>query len=101
MVVIAASAPEGLSDITAALRGGENYEQSIQGSLAVVNGRRINSLVADEQYFIGELGWFRYLQWLLSRHLGLMLVLTALGVGLATVLLFLSLRARARQRLSV
>lgn len=101
VVVIAASAPEGLSDITAALRGGENYEQSIQGSLAVVNGRRINSLVADEQYFIGELGWFRYLQWLLSRHLGLMLVLTALGVGLATVLLFLSLRARARQRLSV
>lgn len=101
VVVIAASAPEGLSDITAALRGGENYEQSIQGSLAVVNGTRINSLVADEQYFIGELGWFRYLQWLLSRHLGLMLLFTAAGVAVASVLLFLSLRARARARLKV
>ncbi|WP_220805301.1 hypothetical protein, partial [Aquipseudomonas alcaligenes] len=36
----------------------------------VVNGTRINSLVADEQYHVGELGWFRYLQWLLAHNLG-------------------------------
>jgi hypothetical protein len=82
------------------LRGGEDYDQSIQGSLAVVNGKRISSLVADEQYHVGELGWFRYLQWLLAHNLGWMLLLTALGVGLVSLLLFVSLRARARARLN-
>ncbi|MBC9249904.1 cellulose synthase regulator BcsB [Pseudomonas alcaligenes] len=100
VVVIAAASPDKLADVGAALRGGEDYDQSIQGSLAVINGKRISSLVADEQYHVGELGWFRYLQWLLSRHLGWMLLLTALGVGLVSLLLFVSLRARARARLS-
>jgi len=99
VVVVAASAPEHLLEVTAALRGGDEYEQSIQGSLAVVNGKRINALVAEEQYYVGELGVFRYLQWLLSRHLGLMLLFTLAGVALASVLLFFSLRARARARL--
>lgn len=100
VVVIAAASPDKLGDVGAALRGGEDYDQSIQGSLAVINGKRISSLVADEQYYVGELGWFRYLQWLLSRNLGWMLLLTALGVGLISALLFFSLRARARARLS-
>ncbi|WP_082806405.1 cellulose biosynthesis cyclic di-GMP-binding regulatory protein BcsB [Aquipseudomonas alcaligenes] len=100
VVVIAASAAERLGEVSAALRGGEDYEQSLQGSLAVVNGTRINSLVADEQYHVGELGWFRYLQWLLAHNLGWMLLLTALGVGLISLLLFVSLRARARARLN-
>ena len=99
MVVIAAATPDKLVDISAALRGGEDYDESIQGSLAVINGKRISSLVADEQYYVGELGWFRYMQWLLAHNLGWMLLLTALGVGLASVLLFFSLRARARARL--
>lgn len=99
VVVVAARGEEGWREVTAALRGGEDFEQSIQGSLAVVNGKRVHSLVAEEQYFVGELGWFRYLQWLLSRHLGLMLLATALGVLLASLLLFVSLRARARARL--
>ncbi|MGL4318325.1 MAG: cellulose biosynthesis cyclic di-GMP-binding regulatory protein BcsB [Pseudomonas sp.] len=100
VVVIAAASPDKLTDVSAALHGGEGYEQSIQGSLAVINGKRVSSLVAEEQYYVGELGWFRYLQWLLSRHLSLLLLLTALGVGLISVLLFVSLRARARARLS-
>lgn len=99
VVVIAAATPDKLADISAALRGGEGYDESIQGSLAVINGKRISSLVADEQYYVGELGWFRYMQWLLAHNLGWMLLLTALGVGLASVLLFFSLRARARARL--
>jgi hypothetical protein len=99
VVVIASSTPDKLADVTAALIGGEDYEQSIQGSLAVVNGKRISSLVADEQYHIGSLGWFKYIQWLLSRHLGWMLFVTALVVGLISLLLFVSLRARAKARL--
>ena len=54
----------------------------------------------DEQYHVGDLGWFRYLQWLLAHNLGWMLLLTALGVGLISLLLFVSLRARARARLN-
>ncbi|MEO4045958.1 cellulose biosynthesis cyclic di-GMP-binding regulatory protein BcsB [Pseudomonas sp. CAU 1711] len=100
VVVIAANAPENLVEVSAALRGGEDYEQSLQGSLAVVNGTRINSLVADEHYHVGDLGWFRYLQWLLSNNLSWMLLLTALGIGLCSLLLFYSLRARARARLN-
>jgi hypothetical protein len=99
VVVIAAGGSDKLAEVGAALRGGEDYEQSFQGSLAVVNGKRINSLVAEEQYHVGDLGWFRYLQWLLAHNLGWMLLLTALGVGLISLLLFFSLRARARARL--
>lgn len=99
VVVIAAASPDKLIDVSAALRGGEGYEGSIQGSLAVINGKYVNSLVADEQYYVGELGWFRYLQWMLAHNLGWMVLLTALAVGLASVLLFLTLRARARARL--
>ena len=100
VVVIAADRADKLADISAALRGGEEYEESIQGSLAVVNGKRISSLVADEEYYVGSLGWFRYLQWLLAHNLAWMLLLTALGVALITLLLFVSLRARARARLN-
>lgn len=99
VVVIAAASPDKLIDVSAALRGGEGYEGSIQGSLAVINGKHVNLLVADEQYYVGELGWFRYLQWVLAHNLGWMVLLTALAVGLASVLLFLTLRARARARL--
>jgi hypothetical protein len=100
VVVLAGASPDALADIGAALRGGEDYEQSIQGSLAVVNGKRISSLVADEQYYVGELGGLRYVQWLMSRNLGWMLLATLLGVGLISLLLFFSLRTRARARLS-
>ena len=100
VVLIAADRADKLADISAALRGGEEYEESIQGSLAVVNGKRISSLVADEEYYVGSLGWFRYLQWLLAHNLAWMLLLTALGVALITLLLFISLRARARARLN-
>ena len=100
MVVIAAASPDKLVDISSALRGGEDYEESIQGSLAVINGKRISSLVADEQYYVGELGWLRYLQWLLAHNLFWMLLLTAVAVSLASLLLFFTLRARARARLN-
>lgn len=99
VVVIAAASPDKLVDISSALRGGEDYEESIQGSLAVINGKRISSLVADEQYYVGELGWLRYLQWLLAHNLFWMLLLTAVAVSLASLLLFFTLRARANARL--
>lgn len=101
VVILAAGSAKGWEEVTAALSAiqQDQTQGSIQGSLAVVNGTRVSSLVADEQYFIGDLGVFGYVQWWLSRNLIGTLALLAAGVGLASVLLFLSLRARARMRL--
>lgn len=66
----------------------------------MVNGGRINNLVAEQQYYVGELGFFRYLQWLLAHNLAWMLLFTLLAVALTSVLFYFMLRARARARLN-
>ena len=99
VVVIASGQPQGLADATNALIGGEDYTHSIQGSLVVVRGKNIEPLVADEQYYVGSLGPIKYLQWLMSRHVVLSLLLTGLGVILLSGLAYLALRARANKRL--
>ncbi|MCW8276060.1 cellulose biosynthesis cyclic di-GMP-binding regulatory protein BcsB [Pseudomonas sp. PCH199] len=99
VVVIASGQPAGLAEATSALIGGEDYTQSIQGSLVVVRGKTIEPLVADEQYYVGNLGPVKYLQWLLSHHVLLTMLLTGLGVLLLSCLAYLALRSRAKQRL--
>ncbi|ONH54326.1 cellulose synthase subunit [Pseudomonas cedrina] len=100
VVLVASSKPEGLKAATAVLIGGDDYEDSIQGSLAVVQGKQVSSLVADQQYYVGKLGVFKYVQWQLSQNLGWMLVITFLGLAIVTCLVYLSLRARAKRRLA-
>ncbi len=100
VVVIASGKPEGLADATAALIGGDQYKDTIQGSLAVVQDKRITSLVADEQYYVGDLSLFKRVQWMLSQNLIWMLLVTVCGLALVSLLLFLFLRSRARKRLS-
>lgn len=100
VVVIASGKPEGLADATAAMIGGDAYKDSLQGSLAVVQGTEITSLVADEQYYVGELNLFKRVQWLLSQNMHWMLLVTVVGLLLVASLLFLFLRARAKKRLS-
>ncbi|WPN47371.1 MULTISPECIES: cellulose biosynthesis cyclic di-GMP-binding regulatory protein BcsB [unclassified Pseudomonas] len=100
VVVIASGKPAGLADATNALIGGEDYSQSIQGSLVVVRGKTIEPLVADEQYYVGSLSPIKYLQWMLSRHVLLTMLLTGVGVLLLSCLAYLSLRSRAKRRLN-
>lgn len=100
VVVIAGGSPQGLADISAAMIGGDEYEDSIQGSLTVVQGKQVTSLVAEQSYYVGELGPFKRVQWWLSQHLGGLLLVTALGVALLTGLIYLGLRAQARRRLA-
>lgn len=100
VVVIAAGRPESLADATAAMLGGDQYQDSIQGSLAVINGVKIDSLVAEEQYYVGKLGMVKYVQWQLARHPLLMLLVMLLGLAVVSSLLYLALRARARKRLA-
>lgn len=99
VVLIASARPEGLQVATRALIGGDDYKTSIQGSLALVRGTQISSLVGDQQYYVGELGWFRFVQWQLSRNLGLMLLVTFAGLAILSVLIYIALRGRAKRRL--
>ncbi|NRH42126.1 cellulose biosynthesis cyclic di-GMP-binding regulatory protein BcsB [Pseudomonas sp. MS15a(2019)] len=99
VVALVAARPEGLADISRALTTREDYAQGLQGSLAIVRGQQVQSLVADETYHIGSLGPLLYVRWQLARHPLLMLGLSALGVALLAGLLYAALRARARQRL--
>lgn len=100
VVLIASNQPQGLLEATNALIGGDDYKDSIQGSLAVVQGTQISSLVGDEQYYVGKLNYFKFMQWQLSQNLGWMLLITFLGLAVVTSLIYLSLRARAKRRLA-
>ncbi len=99
VVLLSSPQQQHLSEITDALIGGQHYTQSLQGSLAVIKGKQIQSLVADETYYVGHLGPFKYIQWLLSRHVFMLLLLTVAGVGLVSCAAYFSLRAIARRRL--
>lgn len=99
VVLLSSPQQQRLGEITDALIGGEHYTQALQGSLAVIKGKQIESLVADETYYVGHLGPFKYIQWLLSRHVFLLLLLTVAGVALVSCAAYFSLRAIARRRL--
>ncbi|WP_175650228.1 cellulose biosynthesis cyclic di-GMP-binding regulatory protein BcsB [Pseudomonas sp. Marseille-P9899] len=99
VVLLSSPQTQRLAEITDALIGGEHYTQSLQGSLAVIKGKHIQSLVADESYYVGHLGPFKYVQWVLSRHVFMLLGLTVLGVALVSCAAYFSLRAIARRRL--
>ncbi len=101
MVVLSSPQPQNLVEVTDALIGGEQYTQALQGSLVVINGRNVESLVAEQAYYVGHLGPFRYIQWLLSQHVPALLLLTLLGVALVSLVAFFSLRAQAKRRLNI
>ncbi|MFV3383263.1 cellulose biosynthesis cyclic di-GMP-binding regulatory protein BcsB [Pseudomonas sp. NY15354] len=100
VVVLSSPRPENLGEVTDALIGGEAYTQTLQGSLAVIKGKHVDSLVAEQSYYVGSLGPFKYIQWLLSQHVWALLVLTLVGVGLISAVGYLWLRALARRRLN-
>ncbi|WP_338522202.1 cellulose biosynthesis cyclic di-GMP-binding regulatory protein BcsB [Pseudomonas batumici] len=100
VVVVASSEPTRLSEVTAAMIGGDDYKDLIQGRLAVIQDKQITTLTADQPYYVGELSWFRHLQLLLSRHISWMLFGVLLGFVLLCALIFLGLRAQAKRRLS-
>ncbi|KAF1047129.1 MAG: Cyclic di-GMP-binding protein [Herbaspirillum frisingense] len=101
VVVVAGGDEKGLVQVTDALGSSDVEDGAIQGSLVAVRGKTIEPLLADEQYFVGSMSPLRYVQWLLSRHVGLMLLITALAVLLLGGLAYLGLRAKARKRLNV
>jgi hypothetical protein len=95
VVVISSGQPEGLADVTQAL----NTSDKVQGSLVVVRGKSVEALVADQQYWIGELGPIRYVQWLMSRNVLWLLVIVGVAVALVTGVAYVTLRSIAKRRL--
>ncbi|WP_434682203.1 cellulose biosynthesis cyclic di-GMP-binding regulatory protein BcsB (plasmid) [Pseudomonas sp. R1-18] len=95
VVLISSGQPDGLADVTQAL----NTSDKVQGSLVVVRGKSVETLVADQQYYVGELNPIKYVQWLMSRNVLWLLVIVALTVALVTGVAYVTLRSIARRRL--
>jgi len=100
VVVIAGGTGQGLTHAIEALTASDDSNGTIQGSLVVVRGKTVTALVADEQYFIGELSVFKHVRWWLSRNVGWMLLLALLGVLLLGGLTYLGLHAKAKRRMN-
>ncbi len=92
VVLIASNQPEGLQDAASALLGGKDYERPIQGSLAIIRGKQVDSLVGEHQYYVGSLGFFKRIDWTLSS-ISPNLTLAGLLVSLAVLVAALALAA--------
>jgi len=100
VVVIAGGTDQGLSHAIEALNASDDSNGVIQGSLVVVRGKTVEPLVADEQYFVGKLSFFKHMQWRLSHNVGWVLLLALLGVLLLGGLTYLGLSAKVKKRLN-
>lgn len=95
VVLIASGEPDGLADVTQAL----STSDKVQGSLVVVRGKSVEALLAEQQYWVGELGPIRYVQWLMSRNVLWLLLIVGVAVALVTGVAYVTLRSIARRRL--
>ncbi|AVP56382.1 cellulose biosynthesis cyclic di-GMP-binding regulatory protein BcsB [Pulveribacter suum] len=98
VVLLTSNQPAGLQQAITALLTPDLLKH-IQGSAAVVRGKQVDSLVAEQTYHVGSLDPLTRVRWWLSRH---PLALIVLGVAAAAVIafmLYITLRARARARL--
>ncbi|WP_256796473.1 hypothetical protein, partial [Terrabacter sp. Ter38] len=68
VVLLASSKPDGLDAAVAALRGGEGYDKSVQGSLSVIRGKQIDALVGDQTYTLGQLPLLKRIDWWVSSQ---------------------------------
>ncbi|SAI66772.1 cellulose synthase regulator protein [Bordetella ansorpii] len=101
VVLIASNRPEGLQDATSALLGGKDYKNPIQGSLAVIRGKQVDSLVGEQQYYVGSLSLVKRIDWALSAiHPALSLagVATVLVLLIAVLALLIGLLFRRKSR---
>ncbi|WP_233235842.1 cellulose biosynthesis cyclic di-GMP-binding regulatory protein BcsB [Bordetella sp. LUAb4] len=97
VVLIASNQPEGLQDATSALIGGKDYEHPIQGSLAIIRGKQVDSLVGEHQYYVGTLSFFKRIDWWLSSinpNLTLAGLIIGMLIALAVLAFLLSLLRR-------
>jgi hypothetical protein len=99
VVVVAGNKPQGLENVIAALLVAPAESRKIEGSLALVHGKQVDSLLAEETYYVGYLPPLQYAEWYFSRHVIQFLIAGLLGALLLAALLYRSLHARAKRRL--
>ncbi|ARP79411.1 cellulose synthase regulator BcsB [Bordetella genomosp. 8] len=99
VVVVSGNKPQGLADALDVLLDDSSSDHGIKGSLAMVRGKQVESLLAQENYYVGELGPVEYAEWFFSRHLFVFLACCLLGALLLAAVLYWSLHARAQRRL--
>jgi len=99
VVAISATRPEGLAEAVDALIG-EDRTEFIQGSVSVVRGKQVDSLVSGPTYYVGSLGFFKSIQWYAARQPWILLLLAVLGIAVLGILVYIALRARAARRLN-
>lgn len=98
VVLLTSNQAAGLEQAVQALLTPELLEH-IQGSTAVVRGKQIDSLVAEQTYYVGQLGLITKVQWWLSRSPVALIALGVVAALLIAFMLYVVLRARARARL--
>ena len=98
VVVVYSNQPDSASHVVDVLLDAEMLKH-VQGSATLVRGSRVESLVAEQGYYVGELPLITRLHWFFSRHPMLMALATMAGMALLAGVLFGLLRDRARRRL--
>lgn len=98
VVLLASNKPAGLRQAVHALLTPDLLKQ-IQGSAAVIRDKQVDSLVAEQSYYIGSLGFFTYVQWWFSRHPLALVLFGLMAAALIGLMLYGVLRARSRMRL--
>ncbi|WPB56949.1 cellulose biosynthesis cyclic di-GMP-binding regulatory protein BcsB [Xylophilus sp. GOD-11R] len=100
VVLISTDKPESLGNTIDALLDLDRVK-NIQGSVSVVRGDQVSSLVAEQTYHVGRLGLLTAVQYFLSSHPILLVILGLASAALLAIVIYVVLRARARSRLVV
>lgn len=70
----------------------------LQGDFALIRDNGISSFVLSEKYYVGDLPWYRWLQWRLSQSPLLLIPLIFFGVLILAVWCYYGLKRRAARR---
>ncbi|XAH23246.1 cellulose biosynthesis cyclic di-GMP-binding regulatory protein BcsB [Xylophilus sp. GW821-FHT01B05] len=98
VVMVSADQPEALDGAVNALLD-QDLLKHVHGSAVVVRGQQVSSLVSEQTYHVGRLDPLTWIQWFLSRHPLVLVVVGLVAAALLAVVMYLALRARARLRL--
>ena len=98
VVLFWAQEPAALQDAVESLLGADGEPAKIAGSLAILRGKKVDTVAGEPTYHVGDLDWFTRTKLTLSGNLGQLLLVTALGSVLFAGLALRLLRAQFRKR---
>lgn len=98
VVVLTSNQSSGLGQAVKAMLD-PDLVKHLQGSAAIIRGKQVDSLVADQTYHIGKIDKVTFVRWWFSSHPLLLVAVGAVSALIIGLLMYLVLRARARARL--